>query len=508
VRPAETNSPPPLVQPGEGGLQNLWSAFAHSVRDNAIAEVAVQILRFGGLIILARALRPADFGLYRIFVVAAFLAMLVNESGIPDALIQRKVLTRTHEATAWWLSIMLAGISATTMYVTAPLVARVMQMPGLTVGLRILCLPVLFEGTAVTANARLRRALRFGTLAVADVVGEAGFLTIALAVLWMGYPRLSLASALGARFAFHALVLWITAPYLPRELPRLEAARDFARFSTSVLGGRLLVILSSNADFLLVGRLLGSSALGLYSMAWDFLRFIPDRLSRVAGRVALPAFCQLQDDNPRLARAYSQFIGHLCRIVLPIVACASIAAPELVGLVYGKQWIPAALPLRILSPGLILLGLRAGIGAIYYTKDHPSFDIYLHGVRLILIVAVVSSTASLGLTAVCIGMSAVEAAISIAGQSMACMLIELSLLRLGKEVWLGLILAAMCGVATYLGREVAIATDARVPLQIALITIPPAVVFAWRQAGDLRNMLGQAFGAREGHPVKLSQERA
>ena len=61
------------------------------------------------------------------------------------------------------------------------------------------------------------------------------------------------------------------------------------------MAGRLLCTVSSNADYLLVGRLLGSSALGFYGMAWDLLRFLPDRLYKVAGRVTVPAFCRMQD---------------------------------------------------------------------------------------------------------------------------------------------------------------------------------------------------------------------
>ena len=55
-------------------LQNLWTAVAQSVRDNVIGEVALQVLRFGATIVLARALRPDDFGLFRILVVVSAFA--------------------------------------------------------------------------------------------------------------------------------------------------------------------------------------------------------------------------------------------------------------------------------------------------------------------------------------------------------------------------------------------------------------------------------------------------
>ena len=92
----------------------LWNAFARSVRDNMVAEFVVQGLRVGGMVVLARALSPNDFGLFKILVVVSTFAMLVNEAGIPDALIQRRDLTPAHHATAWWMSIGLALLTCGT----------------------------------------------------------------------------------------------------------------------------------------------------------------------------------------------------------------------------------------------------------------------------------------------------------------------------------------------------------------------------------------------------------
>jgi len=502
-----SNNQPPSAS-SDASHSNLWSAFAQSVRDNVVAEVAVQVLRFGGMIVLARALRPDDFGIFRVLLVISAFAMLVNESGIPDALIQRKIVTDDHLNTAWWLSIALAGFSATVLYAIAPFIAHAMGMAELTSGVRLLCIPILLEGTAVTANSRLRRALRFSALAAADVVGEAAFLIVALAMLWNGLPRWSLPAGLGARFAFHAAVVWFADPRLPNGVPRVRAARDLARFSSSVLGGRIIYVLSANMDFILVGRLLGSTALGFYSMAWDLLRFIPDRLYKVAGRVTLPAFCRLQDDNLQLARAYREFFGYLARIVIPLVACASIAAPELIGFVYGSKWVPVAIPMRLLAPGLILMGLRVGIGSIYYTKDHPAFDIYLHSARLAMIIVVVSAMSFWGLWSVSGGMSFVEGSISIAGQWMAGWLIGVGVFTLARDAQPGMILAALCSVATFAGKIAAAGLDVHGVLALVMMIVPPGIVFLWREGSDVAGMIGKAFGPGSSSPIDFTEGQA
>jgi O-antigen/teichoic acid export membrane protein len=475
---------------------SLWRAVARSVRDNVIAEVAVQGLRLGGLVILARALTPADFGLFRVLLVVGVIATLTNEAGIPDALIQRKQITPAHEATAWWMNMALSVATAAILYVTAPAISELMGMSGLQGGIRLLCLPIMLEGTAVAANARLRRRLHFGALAVADVVAEVAFIAVALILLWRGMPMWSLPGGLAARFAAHGLAIWAADPRLPMVSPTRQAARDILRFAATVWSGRLIYTLSSNADYLLVGRLLGSSALGFYSMAWDLLRFVPDRLHRVAGRVTFPAFCQLQDDRDELADAYKDFFDYMARIVVPLGVCAAIAAPEILRTVYGPQWTPAALPMRLLSAGLILSGLRLGIGPVYYSKNRPSFDIYLHGTRLALIVAVVIWAARWELFGVSLGMSAVEGVVSVGGQALACALLGLTLRDLLDPAMPGLRLAALCGLCTLAGRTILILAGFKgAPVLIAAVA-PAALAYAWMERSNAVEMISKAFAPK------------
>jgi O-antigen/teichoic acid export membrane protein len=487
---------------------SLWQAVARSVRDNVIAEFVVQAVRLGGFVLLARALSPDQFGIFRVLLVVSVLATLSNDAGIPDALVQRKEITAAHEATAWWLSMLTALGAALILYVTAPLIAVAMDMPGLTGGARLLCLPILLDATTVVPSARLRRRLNFSALAAADVLAEVSFVVVALLVVWRGMPAWSLPGGLAARFAVHAITIWVADPHLPRGLPTRRAARDFARFSIAAWGSRIIYVFSSNSDYLLVGRLLGSSALGFYGMAWDLLRFVPDRLHRVAGRVTFPAFCQLQDDREALARAYLDFFDYIARVVLPIATCAAIAAPEILRTIYGAQWIPSALPMRLLAPGLVLSGLRLGIGSVYYSKNRPALDMYLHGVRLTLLVIAVVGLARWGLFGVSLGMSGVESVVSVAGQSLACTLIGLSLRDLARSGIPAVRLTVLCALATLAGRTTALIAGVSGATVLIAAAVPPTLVYLWLERSNAMDLIGRAFVPAAGAQAKTSQAQA
>jgi|GEM_PF-969488 len=481
---------------GGAGWSSLWDAFARGVRDNMAGEVVVQAVRIGGVIFLARALRPQDFGLLKVLTIVGMFGMLLAEAGLPEALIQRADLRQEHEVTAWWSTLVLSFSLVAGLYFGAPWLASAMGMKGLVFGARLLCIPLLLQGIAICAHARLRRELRFGAIAVANALAEILFLTVALVLLFEGLPQWSLPAALGARLGVHALVVLVADARLPLGLPRLWAALDLARFAGTVLAGGFITTGSGNIDYLLVGRLLGSTTLGFYSIAWDLFRFIPDRLYRIAGLVAFPAFCKLQGNDPELARAYRTFVNYLGRVVLPVLGCVAIAAPELLESIYGPKWLPAAGPMRILAVGLALLGVRIAIGTVYYAKDYPSFDIYLHGVRFVLIVAAVGLTAPMGLVAICGAVSIVEATVSIIGQYLVCLLVGMRLRELAAAVIPGLRITAACAAVTVLGKLAGATLNFHAPLVLVFVAAPPAIVFCWLQADEVLGMVRRASGRR------------
>ncbi len=483
---------PPDLE-GASGDAVLWSNFARSVRDNVLAEVVVQVIRVSAMVILARILLPQDFGLFKVLLVISFMGVLVYQAGVPDALIQRQDLQRVHESTALWTSVLLGLLSSALLWLMAPLIAHLMKMPALEEGVKLLCIPLLLEATVVISNARLRRRLRFGALALADVTAEIAFLGTALGAVWCGLPAWSLPLALGVRLVVNAITIWIAEPKPPLGMPRLSALRDLWRFAMSVSGSQVVYVISNNADYILVGRFLGTAALGFYTIAWDLLRFIPDRLNQVAGRVTYPAFCRLQNDNNKLADAYCDFFAYIAKVVLPVVAVVAIASPEIIVTLYGSKWEPAAIPLRWLAVGLSLCGLRVGIGSIFYCKDYPSADTYLHTLRLALVIGACTFFARFGLIGISAAMSIVEAAISLVGIYVACRLIDLKLMHFALTLLPAAKLTVFCAISAGISKAAALYAGLEGPIVLLTIAPLPIAIYCWFEAPTLARMIGTAF---------------
>ena len=179
---------------------------------------------------------------------------------------------------------------------------------------------------------------------------------------------------------------------------------------------------------------------------------------------------------------------------------------RLIKIIYGPKWLPAAVPMQLLACGLLLVGLRLAIGSVYYAKNHPEFDFYVHATRLALVVITIFGLAKTGLVGVSMGRSAVEVVMSIAGQWLVCMLLGIGLTDLVVAILPGARLALMCAIAVIAGKITANACGTQGVATLLLIMGPPAIVYCWRESSTAMRMFGDIFGRRETTPIVVAQE--
>lgn len=488
---------------GQSLAARVSAAFKRSVRDNLIAEFGAQAVRGAGIVVLARLLTPADFGIMKALLAVSMVAELLIQAGVPDALVQRQQLDLEHECAGWWMNLAISVMTVAALYGGAGRLAAWMEMPELKTGIRLLCLPIFFEGVKLLSSARLERDLRFGALALADLVAEVGFVVGAAILLVLRVPRWSLVAGLAVRSLSRGLTIWAASPRIPLKFPRLSAIRDLASFAVTVWGGRIVQAVSDNSEYLLIGRLLGSSALGLYGMARDVLRFLPNRLNRVAGRVTFSAFCRLQSEPHEVARLYARYFNVVVRISLPLIAVVAATAPDLVKSVYGHRWLASAAPLQLLALGAALASSRSAISAIYLAKGYPSLEIYLNGLRLVLVLSVLFVLRHTGLLAISAGISAVEIATAVAAHYVAGWFTGLSLWDMLRESMPGIRLAIICSAVALLADSVCHHFEVSGIVALALALFAAAVVYVQLEKPRLKKMIKQGMSFQQKEPTSV-----
>jgi O-antigen/teichoic acid export membrane protein len=320
------------------------------------------LVQVGSIVVLARLLTPSAYGTVTMVLSVVGIATVFGDLGLSMAAMQSQSLSNQQRSNLLWINAGLGVVLGVTVFCAAPLVAAFYGEPDL----QGVCatLSVIFFLYALTPQLRAELAsrLKFKVLAAADVVAQvAGFgVAVVLALFDFGYWALVanqivvavvtvLVVAIGARWR----------PLLPR---KTGGMRPLLVYGVHTLGVQLLTYISGNIDNVLIGRFLGSSALGLYSRASQLFRLPLQQVATPLTPVALPVLSRLKDD----LRSFEAFavraqliLSYLLGGVLFGFVCA---ATPIVSIALGRQWGAAVPLLQILAVG----GAFQAFGYVFY----------------------------------------------------------------------------------------------------------------------------------------------
>jgi O-antigen/teichoic acid export membrane protein/glycosyltransferase involved in cell wall biosynthesis len=308
-----------------------------------------QLASWAITIIVARLLSPADYGLVGMAGVYVGFTQLLCEAGLVAALLHRRDSDTVAYAQLGGFSALLGlGCTIVSFALAYPLAAAYGE-PAVRPIIQMLGLGFLARGVQVLPRGLLARDLDFRRLAWIDGIEALSLsaFTFVLAVNGAGVWSLVIGNLLGGVVGAVLSFRWRPHPLAwPRDL---RAIASDVSFGSKVLGGQLAWYIYSNSDFAIVGRALGSQALGAYTLGWTLANVPVDRVSSLVTRVTPAYFAALSDDREGLRRYLERISEGLAAITFPACVGLALVADDLVATMLGPTWTPAILPLRLLA---------------------------------------------------------------------------------------------------------------------------------------------------------------
>lgn len=299
-------------------------------------------------LVLARLLTPGDFGLMAIATTVTGFIGFFNEVGIGAAIVQRTEL-RDAEINGCFGIAMLAStlLCALAVMLSGP-AAGFFDMPDLQPVLAVLGFGFFFGALNTVPVSLLRRELRLQTvlwLGVASAVVQS-LVAIPLAFAGLGYWALVVSFFVGQTVS--TVWFWRVAAWRPTLPMHLREGGALLGYGLNITYARVLWHIYMNADKLIVGKLLGERAVGIYDMSKSLASLPTSQISGLVTSIASPVFARLQTDLPRLQSVLLRFTRGVAYLTFPALAGIAVVAEELVMVLLGPQWIEAVLPLQAL----------------------------------------------------------------------------------------------------------------------------------------------------------------
>jgi len=303
----------------------------------------------GVTFVLARLLSPQDYGLMAMATVVTGLLAQAQSLGVGQALVQREQVTRENEQVAFTVALAASLVLYVIILAIAYPVAASYDDDRVAVLLQVVGLSFPIGALAIVPGALLRRELNLRGEAVTSVVSmiaESGT-TIVLALY--GYGVWALAAGQLAAVVTMSVGLSIYRPWSFGIRFRGGDLRHIARFGGGATLSSFLWYAYQNADFYIIGRVLGSGPLGAYSMAWKIAKMPWERLFRAVTPVLLPLYSRARHEPGELAAALGRLSRFTTLVTVPAIAGLGVVSEDVVNVFLGEKWRGVAAPLAWLS---------------------------------------------------------------------------------------------------------------------------------------------------------------
>lgn len=453
---------------------SLGSRVRRGMAWTAVTRLVLQVLTFGSQIVLARLLLPADFGLVALAVVLNGFAGMLTELGLAAAVVQTRRVTERLLATAFWVNA-LSGIAITgALVAVAPVIGAFYDNPAVVPLVQISSLSFVLNVNSVP-SALLQRSMRFRTTGAQDVAVAVIGLAVTLAMAFAGAGAVSLVVGPVVATVAKTVLVWATVRWLPRGFVHRAELRELWRFGGGLTGANMLYFVSRNADTVLLGRFVGAAQLGLYSRSYTLMMMPLQQITAVLASVLLPAYAQMQDDVPRLRRAWTTAVRMSLLLGLPIGLGVAATAPALVETLYGRRWLGMVTTLTLLSASVPPQLIQRNFGPLFQAVGRTGLQFRLAALTTVLTLAAVLIGLPWGITGVALALLVNAGVAQVPPLAYVMRILELSTTALVRAT-AGLFLAggAMVGAALTAGTFVA---GSSAPLVLTVQVIAGGVAY-------------------------------
>ena len=308
-----------------------WFAGAEGI--NLLVQVPVSM-------VLARLLSPSEFGVAAVATMVVQFGYRATQFGLNTALVRIKDLQRGHESSVFVFNLVVGALAFLACVFASPAVGRFFGSAEAGRLLPFSAAVFLIVPFGTVPNALLNRQLRFRELASVGVLNTLVASSASIALAWQGFSYWSLpAGALMASAASVArqrmLAGWKPGLGFSRQL-----FAELLNYGGGVQVKRLIAHGRSNLDTVIIGRMLGVTALGLYDKGFSTVSRLTQRFE-VGATTTFRILAVIFEDPPRFRIAMQKIIMVAGLLAFPVLAAGIVVSRELFVVLYGEAWIPS-----------------------------------------------------------------------------------------------------------------------------------------------------------------------
>jgi O-antigen/teichoic acid export membrane protein len=347
-------------------------------------------VRLGFMVVVARLLKPEDFGLVAMATIITAILELFANAGLSAATVQKSAISNEQISTLFWINICVGVILCALCTLIAPAIVAFYHEPRLFWVTVALGVGFLLNSAGVQHLALLQRQLRYVTLAAIEFSCQLMSFSIGVCTAIAGYGYWALVAAAVSLPALMTCCVWVATAWIPSRPRRKVGIGSLLHFGGTLTLNGVVAYMTYNFDKFILGRVWGAGPLGYYGVAAQLINIPTSNLNMALGGVLFSALSRLQDDASRFKSYFLKGYALNISMTLPVTIFSAVFAEDIVFVVLGPKWTDAVIIFRLLTPTVLFFGVANPIGWLLWASGR-----HVRSLRISLVIAALVITACL-----------------------------------------------------------------------------------------------------------------
>lgn len=378
------------------GVNNpgLGRQFVGGLSWSAGAQLASQVVTFGAGVLLARLLSPTDFGVVGMAMVYTSFVWILGQTGFNAAIVYMKDVSDADLNTMYWANLTVNLLLLAAAVAISPLVGRFFQNPEVVPVVAVASIGLVASALGGVQRTLLEKRLEFKRLARNGFLASLSYAVVAVVMALAGFGVWALVVGRLVEQGIESLLAVFSVKWWPRFTFSRDSFMRLFGYGSRVWAGNMLFYGQENIDNLVVGRVLGATPLGYYSLAFRLANVPRWLFLGVVERVMFPSFSAGREQMGELRKTYLRIISYSVLVAVSLCAGMALVAREFVVVVYGVKWVPSVGPLRVLAIAGGLYCVSQATGPVLWAMGKPGLRVKLLSVStLVLLIGAVTGSA-------------------------------------------------------------------------------------------------------------------
>ena len=341
----------------------------HNVKWSSLSKIFRQIVQLLTLLILANLLSPEDFGIIGMASVVIGFLNVFRDLGISAALIQKIEITNELFSSVFWVNTIFGIIIVGLLILLAPFISHLYNEPRLTPVISVLSINFFVNSLSILHQSLLEKKLSFKRLSIIEIIAILLGSTVAILFAYLDYGVWSLVIQSLVSTVVLSSLLWVYTPRYPSFLFSFKEISSVMKFSLNYSGFNLTNYIVRNSDYFLIGKYLGATELGYYTLAYKFLLFPLQNIVAVINRVMYPILTKFQNNTKNLASKYIYLVKNISFLSFPFLIWLFLTINEITLLFLGEKWIQIIPIVYIFVPLGFIQSIYTPAGLIFQIKS-------------------------------------------------------------------------------------------------------------------------------------------